>query len=84
MITSRTKYDPIFHSNIPANYRFWFKNQGFNFALTASDEKIFDAWKDLYCFDDDDIVDGLYGLITEHLCDEYEAKLISETGGTNA
>lgn len=54
-ITRFTQYDPIFHSNIPGNFRFdWGKRT--NRPLDLTDEEIFILWRDSfdYEWEDDD------------------------------
>jgi hypothetical protein len=74
MITQYTKYNPVYHSNIPSNFRFWHKTEKRNEPLPDNDEVIFNMWRDLYQCDDGEAPFGLYELMLD-ACIEY-----SETG----
>lgn len=44
-IYRNTVYNPVYHSNIPANYRYQWK-QSHNSTLSLTDEEIFNIWRD--------------------------------------
>ncbi len=51
-ITGSTPYDPVYHSNIPRNFRFQWKART-DRELTLSDAEIFNVWRDYYSVEPD-------------------------------
>lgn len=62
MVTSITKYDPDYHSNIPRNFRSYWNGTLLSDKMEPkpnhdipehwTDERIFNLWKECYTYDD--------------------------------
>lgn len=55
MITKLTVYNPVYHSNIPKNFRALWK-QSTNRELLLTDEEIFNIWRDTYDIEPDETI----------------------------